>query len=650
MGKRPRDEAAGASAGAEEERERERERARRTTARDERRRAKAARRGKQQAAEAESEAARRGKQQAAEAESKAARKEARAASSEADSAARKAARRAAKRREKEARKPAAPAWQPSWAAAASVPLGCRAVLLEGLHEACTQGEVRAALPRATKVNVGRGKARVTFLEAADVAAVLKGCDARGCIVVGRTHGVRLKAEDPAAVAAEQQAAAEGREVFVKYLPYTATEQAVADLFAACDLLGEPRLMRDPATQQCKGCGWVTLRSEAGHRKALALSGTKFGGRTISVTAATNSIKWARGTVQDAGTHTPAMVDETLRALVLPDPDGVYVDGTFGRGGHSRAILSRLSPKGRLHAFDLDPEAIAVAKELEREDSRFTIHHRPFGDMLQALGEELHGGVSGVFLDLGISSPQFDAAGRGFRPEADGPLDLRFDQTRGVPAHKLLQTVGRDELIDILVRGGEADQTAARRIADAVALAARAGTLPGRTRPFAELVARAKGKEYQNMHPAKMAFQALRIHLNQEFEEMGRGMSGALALLNDGGRLGLLTWKHSECQIVMDFYREHEEAREGAPLVRWLREQHPALTTKLSSAPALSMDDVRRPSSREVQENSRSRSALLHVLRKRSSGPRLYDVEKAAYSLLGWAEPPEPSPPPPPRPW
>lgn len=212
------------------------------------------------------------------------------------------------------------------------------------------------------------------------------------------------------------------------------------------------------THACStGIGWLTLGSAEGQRKALSQNGARFGGRNISVTLATNSAKWARGTVQDIGTHTPAMVDETLRALVLPDPDGVYVDGTFGRGGHSRAILSRLSSKGRLHAFDLDPEAILVAKQLEKEDSRFTIHHRPFGDMVQALGEEAAGSVSGVFLDLGISSPQFDAAGRGFRPEADGPLDLRFDQTRGEPASALLKRIGREELIDILVVGGESDK-------------------------------------------------------------------------------------------------------------------------------------------------------------------------------------------------
>lgn len=159
-------------------------------------------------------------------------------------------------------------------------------------------------------------------------------------------------------------------------------------------------------------------------------------------------------MQAAGTHTPAMCEETLRVLVLPDPNGIYVDGTFGRGGHSRAILSRLSSKGRLHAFDLDPDAIVVGRELEREDERFKIHNKPFGLMAQVLeAEGVSGQVHGVFMDLGISSPQFDSTNRGFRPEMDGPLDLRFDLTRGQSAYQLLNSVDRLELRRILFENG-----------------------------------------------------------------------------------------------------------------------------------------------------------------------------------------------------
>ena len=149
--------------------------------------------------------------------------------------------------------------------------------------------------------------------------------------------------------------------------------------------------------------------------------------------------------------------------------------------------------------------------------------------------------AGVFLDLGISSPQFDDHGRGFRPEQDGPLDLRFDLTKGVPASEFLRTVDRDELARIVGEYGEtADPSAARRVADAVAVARESGALPSTTKAFAALVAAAKGKEYQAMHPAKLTFQALRIHLNQEFDEMRRGMRAAMETMRDGGALGVLT--------------------------------------------------------------------------------------------------------------
>ncbi len=149
--------------------------------------------------------------------------------------------------------------------------------------------------------------------------------------------------------------------------------------------------------------------------------------------------------------------------------------------------------------------------------------------------------SGVFLDLGISSPQFDDESRGFRPEQDGPLDLRFDVTQGVPASEFLARVDRDELVRILHEYGEtADPVAARRIADAVCLAVAEDRLRSTTKAFAALVAAAKGKEYQAMHPAKLTFQALRIHLNQEFDEMRRGMRAAAEVMIDGGRLGVLT--------------------------------------------------------------------------------------------------------------
>ena len=215
-------------------------------------------------------------------------------------------------------------------------------------------------------------------------------------------------------------------------------------------------------------------------------------------------------------------------------------------------------------------------------------------MLQ--GEGVSGKVSGVFLDLGISSPQFDSSNRGFRPEMDGPLDLRFDLTRGQSAYELLHSVDRLELRRILYDNGETDAVAARRIADAISVAVAQGTLPDRTREFADFVTRAKGKEYQAMHPSKLTFQSLRVHLNQEFEEIKRGIAAAFEVLKLGGRCGLLTWKHSECAIVMDCYRNYEITQANAPLLQFLESAHPKTAVKLrrKEREVFDMDDVLRP--------------------------------------------------------
>ncbi len=427
---------------------------------------------------------------------------------------------------------------------------------------------------------------------------------------------------------------EGYEIFLKYLPAETTEESLRSYFAeAGTIVGSPRLLMDPRTNKCKGVGWITFSTVGGMNEALSWDGCSFGGRNLSVTAAKQAHVGVRPTLQAPGTHTPALLSEVVEKLVGRSPGGTYVDATFGRGGHSRGILDALSPAGRLHAFDMDPEAVAAGKELAASDSRFTIHHAPFGSMASVLGK-LGVRPAGVFFDLGISSPQFDEAHRGFRPEADGPLDLRFDPSKGEPAWQFLQSVPRRDLARLIGEFGETtDAVAARRIADAICLARDHGKLPTRTREFAGLVAAAKGQEYQPMHPAKLTFQALRIHLNDEFGEMRRGMRAALDLLDEGGRIGLITWKHSECAIVVDFFREHEAARMDAPLPSWYAAQRGA--PPLPAGVALTMDDVTRPSERELRTNSRSRSALLHVLRKKRA-PTMAALEALAHPLLGWA--------------
>eukprot|EP00930_Biecheleria_cincta_P085859 TRINITY_DN75226_c0_g1_i1.p1 TRINITY_DN75226_c0_g1~~TRINITY_DN75226_c0_g1_i1.p1 ORF type:complete len:816 (-),score=146.20 TRINITY_DN75226_c0_g1_i1:24-2417(-) len=428
---------------------------------------------------------------------------------------------------------------------------------------------------------------------------------------------------------------EGYEIFIKFLPPETTEETLVSFFSeAGEIVGKPRIMVDSKTGNCKGIAWITFAAEAAIKTALSWTGRQFGGRKLDISAAKQFHTGVRPSVQADGTHTPALCHEVVKKLVSPNPSGVYVDGTFGRGGHTRAMLAALSPTGSLHAFDMDPEAIAVGKELMAKDSRFTIHHAPFSSMQEVL-KPLGLRPAGALFDLGISSPQFDDSHRGFRPEADGPLDLRFDQTKGQTAWEFLMSAERAEIIRVISEYGEtADPVAARRIADAICLARSRGALPKRTREFAALVAQAKGKEYQPMHPAKMTFQALRIHLNDEFGEMRRGMQAAFKLMGEGGRIGLITWKHSECNIVVEIFRQLEAVRDKEPLLKWYRAQPDA--EALPERWSMEMDDVTRPSERELQTNSRSRSALLHVLRKRRL-PRLADLEQRVYEMPAWVE-------------
>lgn len=429
-----------------------------------------------------------------------------------------------------------------------------------------------------------------------------------------------------------QSDAGGHEIFIKYLPPTATEEEVGSIFSPCGaFMRDPVLLRDGETGDCKGVGWVTFAHEEGLRNALNMDGTAFRGRHLKVARATVRPGAPRGTAQAPGTHTPAMLAQVCDALVN-DAHGVYVDATFGRGGHTRGMLERLSSRGRLHAFDVDPTAVAAGRDLERSDTRFKMHHSPFSDMAAVLVDA--GPVAGVLLDLGISSPQLDEAARGFRPEQDGPLDLRFDTTKGVPAHEFLGNASREELARIIHEYGGEDTAVAWRIADAVALRQTTGEIPRRTRAFADLVRSAKGRDYQAMHPAKPTFQALRIHLNREFAELREGLAAALQLLGPGGRVGVLTWKHSECAIVMDFLRRHEAVRDDFPLLEVCRREAAARVESLPAVDAVDYLEPLRPTDEELRANSRARSAVFHVLEKRLA-PRVVHVESVAYAHLGW---------------
>eukprot|EP00933_Yihiella_yeosuensis_P039354 TRINITY_DN3331_c1_g4_i1.p1 TRINITY_DN3331_c1_g4~~TRINITY_DN3331_c1_g4_i1.p1 ORF type:complete len:491 (-),score=88.64 TRINITY_DN3331_c1_g4_i1:356-1828(-) len=440
------------------------------------------------------------------------------------------------------------------------------------------------------------------------------------------------------------------EVFLKYLPSSADEATVREHFQNCgEILGDVRLLRD-SSGNCKGVGWITFSSRKAQAAALRLDGSRIGDRNVQVSEAKTS-NWAgghastvggvTGTIQAVGTHTPAMIKEVVATVVARETNAAFVDGTFGRGGHSRGILAALGPKGQLHAFDLDPNAIAEGKKLEKEDSRFHIHHCGFGSMREVL-KPLGVRPAGVFMDLGISSPQLDDEGRGFRPEQPGPLDLRFDLTSGQSGADFLRTASRAELLRVFrIYGDASDPYCARRVADAVCLArsSSGSGCPKTTQAFGKLVSACRGYEYQAMHPAKTVFQALRIHLNDEFGQLRDGMAAARKILRPGGRIGILTWKHSECAAVVEFLRKAEIAPPEFPLLKWYKD--------LKSDGNESVEDVvenwgleartaQRPSAEELRLNSRSRSAVLHVLNKRC-GFRCADLEKAASSHFGWEE-------------
>ncbi|CAL6432344.1 unnamed protein product [Bathycoccus prasinos] len=505
------------------------------------------------------------------------------------------------------------------------------------------GENNAEVKRKTTTNEREGRdwtaRRGKYGEQRETPPVMKTSASINTAVIKKQNnaGDRMVAQG-----SEQ----EGYEVFVKYLPKNVDESDIADFFKRCgELKEEVNLLRDQTTGSSKGAGFLTFRNAESREKALAMDGKRFLDRTVSVTVAKKSPFGTRGTTQALGTHTPAMLRETIDSLgIANDPNGIYIDGTFGRGGHTRGILNALGKNGQLHAFDLDPEAITVGRALEKEDSRFHMHHSPFGSMFKVMRQkDSKVKVSGVFLDLGISSPQFDDKSRGFRPEQDGPLDLRFDVTSGVSAYDFLLKVSRNDLRDIIFKYGETnDKLSAQRIADAIVLARDTNALPKTTKAFATLVANAKGAEYQAMHPAKMTFQALRIHLNEEFDEFRRGMEGAMKLLKENGKLGVLTWKHSECAILIEYFRKVEKVRTNAPIFEWLKTNHEKSVTKLlekddddDDAWAAEMDDCKRPADIEMRTNSRSRSAILHVLRKKSSAARMVEAEKAAYKKLKW---------------
>ncbi len=291
----------------------------------------------------------------------------------------------------------------------------------------------------------------------------------------------------------------------------------------------------------------------------------------------------------------------MHALVV-DPNGIYVDGTFGRGGHSRAVLERLGETGRLIAIDRDPEAVCAGRELARTDRRFTMVSGRFGsiaELLACIG--VQGNLCGLLLDFGVSSPQLDTAERGFSFSSEGPLDLRMDPTRGESAAQWLSRASEAEIVKVLFDFGE--ERFAKRIARNV-VAQRSESPLTTTTQLAALVARSVPTREPGKHPATRTFQALRIRINDELDEIQDCLRQSCDLLAHAGRLVVISFHSLEDRIVKRFMRT--EAR-GPVLPKGL-----PVTAEESLGRLRILGKPVRPSPAEVASNPRARSAIMRV--------------------------------------
>ena len=300
-----------------------------------------------------------------------------------------------------------------------------------------------------------------------------------------------------------------------------------------------------------------------------------------------------------GSHTTVLREEAVEGLNVQG-NGVYVDCTFGRGGHSRAILARLSAAGRVIAFDRDPAAIGAGATVA--DPRLRLVHAAFGELKATLAQLGVARVDGVLLDLGVSSPQVEDAARGFSFRADGPLDMRMDPTQGITAAEWLATAAENEIREVIENHGE--ERFAKQIAAAI-VAARARGPIGTTRQLALLVAQAVPTREPRQDPATRTFQALRIHVNQELEELSLVLPQSVELLAPGGRLVVISFHSLEDRIVKRFMRG-EAKPDRLPL------RLPVRARELAPPRLRIVGRARRPSPEEVTANPRARSAVMRV--------------------------------------
>lgn len=303
-------------------------------------------------------------------------------------------------------------------------------------------------------------------------------------------------------------------------------------------------------------------------------------------------------------HVTVLLQEAVDALVT-NPAGFYVDGTFGRGGHSALVLQHLSPEGRLLGIDKDLAAIAVANERFADDKRFGIAHGSFAELAELIeARGMTGKVDGVLLDLGVSSPQLDEAERGFSFQNDGPLDMRMDQTRGQSAADWVNNAAEDEIARVIKEFGE--ERFAKRMARAIVNERQAKPFT-RTKHLAEVIKEANPAWEKGKHPATRAFQAIRIHVNNELMDLDAVLDQALSVLAIGGRLVVISFHSLEDRVVKRFIRRQEL---GDPVPRGLPVRDEQLNKRMRSC-----GKAIKASDGEVDANVRSRSAIMRVAEK-----------------------------------
>lgn len=304
-------------------------------------------------------------------------------------------------------------------------------------------------------------------------------------------------------------------------------------------------------------------------------------------------------------HQSVLLEEALESLNIR-PSGIYIDATFGRGGHSRAILQRLDETGRLIAFDQDPEAVSYARQHFAGEPRFTIEHCNFNQVASVVEQfGLTGKIDGVLMDLGVSSPQLDDAERGFSFLRSGPLDMRMDTEQGITAAQWLARVKPADLINVLKRYGE--EKFAKRIATAI-VETREQREIIETGDLAEIISNAIPVKEKHKHPATRSFQAIRIYVNQELRAIEQGLKGAVSVLADGGRLSVISFHSLEDRIVKRFMRDIS-SRPKLPAGLPVMEVDIEVPFRLVGKPVVA-------GAKELEANPRARSARLRVLERR----------------------------------